>query len=118
MLSVVVPPMTVQVAPQKVVALDVAPYNDFSLTCSARNPIEMIHNISLEFVWLAGSIRLLHGRDGVTITSMNSSRSMISLVASGASLYNITCRVRVVLLNDKQDELFLVEQMSGVDIRG
>jgi hypothetical protein len=80
--------------------LDVAPYNTFSLVCTASVPTNVL--VMKEFVWRSGSSgsgTVLTDGAGTTITTLNlnnaTSTSVLTTNASVAGTFPYTCDVTV-----------------------
>ena len=111
-------PDVVQVTPSQLSVLDTSPYNEATVNCSVRNFDTMnLVNVSVEYSWYDGSRQLTHGQDGISISNTEDldDISQLSLVASGARTFTLTCRVKV---NAQGIELFQIEQGSTITIKG
>lgn len=93
--------LVVQTEPSTLTVLDVAPYNAFSIVCTASVPVNV--TVTKSFVWRRGSSRtgtiITPGR-GTSITTLNSdnatSTSILTTNASTAGSHLYTCDVTVL----------------------
>ena len=83
-----------QVQPSTVTVLDVAPYNTFSLVCTAAIPTNV--TAVKQFMWQRGSTDLMTGV-GTNITTLNlnnaTSTSVLTINATTAGSFAYTCNV-------------------------
>ena len=88
--------LVVQVQPTTVSVLDPAPYNTFSIVCTAAVPTSV--TAAKQFVWRVGSTNLTSGA-GVSITTLDlsngTSTSVLTTNASAPGSFPYTCEVTV-----------------------
>lgn len=111
------PALAISVTPTTITRLDVAPYNDFAINCTASKPAEVIPDLVIS--WSRDGQALLSGQDGVSIATGGGVSQLAISAASVASAGDYSCTGSLTIVNSATVEASAVADVTiqGIHFR-